>query len=66
MVDCVNLLDEAEKKGICINLEKLSKELGVPVVGTVAREKENLDGLLKKLDVCVEMPCRENQEEANT
>lgn len=66
VVVCVNLLDEAEKKGICINLEKLSKELGVPVVGTVAREKENLDGLLKKLDVCVEMPCRENQEEANT
>lgn len=66
VVVCVNLLDEAEKKGICINLEKLSKELRVPVVGTVAREKENLDGLLKKLDVCVEMPCRENQEEANT
>lgn len=66
VVVCVNLLDEAEKKGICINLEKLSKELGVPVVGTVAREKENLDSLLKKLDVCVEMPCRENQEEANT
>ncbi|MCI5740331.1 MAG: ferrous iron transporter B [Lachnospiraceae bacterium] len=66
VVVCVNLLDEAEKKGICINLEKLSKELGVPVVGTVAWEKENLDGLLKKLDVCVEMPCRENQEEANT
>lgn len=66
VVVCVNLLDEAEKKGICINLEKLSKELGVPVVGTVAREKENLDGLLKKLDVCVEMPCRENPREANT
>lgn len=66
VVVCVNLLDEAEKKGICINLEKLSEELGVSVVGTVAREKENLDGLLEKLDVCVEMPCRENPREANT
>ena len=66
VVVCVNLLDEAEKKGICINLEKLSEELGVSVVGTVAREKENLDGLLEKLDACVEMPCRENPREANT
>ncbi len=46
---CVNLLDEAEKKGIQINLEQLSKLLGIPVVGTVARSKENLDILKNEI-----------------
>lgn len=37
-VICVNLMDEAKKKHIRINLEQLSKELGgVPVVGVSAR-----------------------------
>src|SRR5699024_10468300 len=34
---CVNLLDEAEKKKIKIDLEKLSELLGIPVVGTTAK-----------------------------
>ena len=38
VVVCVNLLDEAKKKGITIDLEKLSNYLGVPVVGTIARK----------------------------
>ena len=33
-VVCVNLLDEAKKKRIKVDLEKLSPLLGVPVVGT--------------------------------
>ncbi len=33
----INMLDEAEKLGIKIDLSGLSKELGIPVVGTVAR-----------------------------
>lgn len=37
-VVCVNLLDEATRKGILVDLEVLSEELGVPVVGAVARE----------------------------
>ena len=32
VIVCVNLLDEAKKKSIKIDLEKLSKLLGVPVV----------------------------------
>lgn len=31
VIVCVNLLDEAKKKGICIDLELLSEYLGVPV-----------------------------------
>lgn len=46
VVVCVNLLDEARKRGIKVNLEKLSEKLGVPVVGTVARSGKGLDHLM--------------------
>ncbi|MEA1939939.1 MAG: ferrous iron transport protein B, partial [Candidatus Caldatribacteriota bacterium] len=36
MVVCLNMIDEAERKGIKIDIEKLSKILGVPVVPTIA------------------------------
>lgn len=49
VIVCVNLLDEALKQGIQINLELLSKELGVPVVGTIARKKTTLVNLLKTI-----------------
>lgn len=39
---CVNLMDEAEKKKIHINLPVLSEKLGIPVVGTSARSGEGL------------------------
>lgn len=42
---CVNLLDEAKKKKIKINLKKLEQLLGVPVVGTTARDKRTLEKL---------------------
>ena len=45
IIVCVNLLDEAEKKKIKIDLRKLEKLLGVPVVGTVARDKKTLENL---------------------
>ena len=46
VIVCVNLLDEAKKKKIKIDLDKLSMELGVPVVGTVARKKNTLNNLM--------------------
>lgn len=46
---CVNLLDEAKKKKIKVDLKKLSSELGIPVVGTVARNKRTLDKLLESI-----------------
>ena len=42
MVVCVNLMDEAKKKGITIDLAVLSRELGVPVVGASARQGKGL------------------------
>lgn len=46
IIVCVNLLDEAKKKKIHIDLNKLSEELGVPVVGTTARKKKTLNSLM--------------------
>ena len=43
---CVNLMDEARKKGIEVDLCLISKILGVPVVGTAARNKEGLADLM--------------------
>ena len=51
---CVNLLDEAKKKKIYIDTEKLSLLLGVPVVGTVGRSKKGTKELLSKLDELIE------------
>lgn len=53
IIVCVNLLDEAKKKGINIDLDKLSSLLGVPVVGTIARKKKSLKNLLDTVfNVC--------------
>lgn len=55
VIVCVNLLDEAKKKGISIDLSRLSKLLGVPVVGTTARKKKTLTNLLQTInDVCTQ------------
>jgi len=43
---CINLLDEARKKKISIDISELSLILGVPVVGTTARSKEGLKELI--------------------
>ncbi|MDE7099358.1 MAG: ferrous iron transporter B [Ruminococcus sp.] len=44
-VICINLIDEAEKKGIYVDSAKLSDILGVPVVLTSARNNIGLDSL---------------------
>ena len=49
VIVCVNLLDEAKKKGIFVNLKRLSLLLGVPVVGTIARKKKTLKNLLSNI-----------------
>ncbi|MBQ7302687.1 MAG: ferrous iron transport protein B [Clostridia bacterium] len=45
VVVCINLLDEARKKGIIIDTALLSKRLGLPVVGVCARKKQGFDRL---------------------
>lgn len=48
-VVCVNLLDEAKKKGITVNTALLEKELGVSVIGMTARNGEGIKELLDEL-----------------
>lgn len=46
VVVCLNLMDEAKKKNIEVDGQKLSELLGVPVVGTAARSKKGLNELM--------------------
>lgn len=46
VVVCVNMLDEAARKGINVDVRALASDLGVPCVGTVARTGEGLPKLL--------------------
>ena len=54
VVVCVNLMDEAKKKNIHLDLKMLEKRLGVPVVSTVARKKSSLQKLMNTLDGVVD------------
>lgn len=45
-VVCVNLMDEAKRRGVHVDLEELSLLLGVPVVGASARNRRGLDKLM--------------------
>jgi len=49
IVLCVNLMDEAKRKGITVDIEELEKKLGIPVVATTARKGEGLDQLLNRI-----------------
>ncbi len=57
-VVCVNLMDEAKKKGIKINEKELERLLGVPVVFTAAREGK---GLSKLTDAVLSVAKRKNK-----
>ena len=43
---CLNLMDEAERHGIDVDARSLSRDLGIPVVPTVARSNVGLDKLV--------------------
>lgn len=49
-VMCVNMIDEASKKNIAVNIKKLSELLGIPVVATSARNKKGLDKLMAVIE----------------
>ena len=60
VVVCVNLMDQAQRRGIHLDLQKLSRLLGVPVVGVTARKKRRLRGLLQAVDQALQMPSNPN------
>lgn len=57
VVVCVNLMDEAEKRGIRVDLSALSRRMGVPAVGICARKKQGLSRLIGEVErVLLESP----------
>ncbi|MBQ2694653.1 MAG: ferrous iron transport protein B [Clostridia bacterium] len=50
VIVCINLMDEAKRRGISIDTALLSRRLGVPVVGVTARRKRSLVPLIEALD----------------
>ncbi len=49
VVVCLNLMDEAKRHGTAIDIARLSKSLGVPVIPTVARQHIGIDELLEAI-----------------
>lgn len=50
VIVCVNLMDEAKKRNIKINIKELENILKVPVVGTSATNKKSLDKLIETIE----------------
>ena len=46
VVVCVNLIDEARRKRIRVDIESLSRQLGIPVIGTNARKGQGVKELM--------------------
>ena len=55
-VVCVNLMDEAAKKGIAVDRRQLEENLGVPVVTTSARSGKGLSELLAAVERVMATP----------
>ena len=47
VVVCLNLMDEARRKGVVIDPQQLSTDLGVPVVPTIGRTGHGVDELMR-------------------
>ena len=60
-VVCVNLMDEAERKGIQVDLNALSQALGVPVTGAAAGQGRGVHQLMDRVAELEETPQRPRQ-----
>ena len=47
LVVCLNMIDEAERKGVEIDMEHLSQDLGVPVIPTIATRGQGVPELFQ-------------------
>jgi ferrous iron transport protein B len=56
VVVCLNLIDEAKRKKIKINTGALSEQLGVPVIGTNARQGKGLEALMDAVHAVSQRP----------
>ena len=51
MLLALNMMDAARRRGIRIDVERLSRELGMPVIETVGVRREGVNALIQALDV---------------
>jgi GTPase len=68
VVVAVNLMDEARRKGIDVDVRSLARDLGVPAVPVVARTGEGLHALLASIDGVItgEIPTKPRRPEGTT
>lgn len=64
-VICLNLMDEAKRKGIEIDESRLEQKLGVPVVATSARYKEGLGNLVQTISGLAHKEIKTNPHKMN-
>jgi len=53
VVVALNLMDEARRRGLELDLSKLEEKLGVPVMGISASRREGIQELISRLDQCL-------------
>lgn len=58
MVMCLNMMDEAARKGIKIDIDKLSRELVIPVIPTVGSKGQGVDDLFTAAFAAAHQPAR--------
>ena len=56
LIVCLNLMDEAERKGVFIDRERLSQLLQVPVIGITARKKRTIIPLMEAAEQEIKKP----------
>ena len=61
VVLCINLIDEANKRGIEIDLNKLENEINAPVVFVSAREKIGIEQLKSKIEKYSKRICKKEK-----
>jgi len=59
VIVCINLMDEAEKKGISIDTDTLREKLGVQVVTMSARSSKGIDDMLSGIMTLKDVGCNE-------
>ena len=61
MVLCVNLMDQAQRRGIQVDLKRLSLALSVPVAAVCARSGEGMEELCRTLRAAASAPLKEDR-----
>lgn len=56
VVIALNMMDAAERLGLRIDTERLSRSLGAPLIPVVATRRRGLDALLEEIDRTLERP----------